>query len=235
VAAGLADDFATTPAADPGHEWVPPQTEASRTVRLGPLPRRADRRTLVVSNPGDREALVDVEVSGASGSFAPADLSQVRVPPGAVVTADLGSSIGREASAVVLRSPVPVTATVRSADAEDISYAAALPVLGGPAAAVLSEDAQAAVVLTSGEGASTATVTAYSSRGDEVDSEELTVPPTATLSWTPRGRAAYVVVTPRGGQVFGGVSLAGESGVTQLPLRPLPVVLTRPAVEPVVR
>jgi hypothetical protein len=235
VAAGLADDFATTPAAEPGHEWVPPQAEASRAVRLGPLPPRADRRTLVLANPGDREALVDVEVSGGSGSFAPADLAQVRVPPGAVVTADIGSAIGRDASAVLLSSPVPVTATVRSALGEDVSYAAAVPVLDGPAAAVLAQDAQASVVLTSGESGGTATVTAYSARGEEVDAEELKVQPTATVAWTPDSKASYVVVTPRGGQVFGGVSLAGDAGVSQVPFRALPVVLTRPAVEPVVR
>lgn len=235
VAAGLADSFATSPAAEPGLEWVPSQAEASRTVRLAPLPRRADRRTLVVTNPGDREALVDVEVSGASGSFAPTDVAQVRVPPGSVVTADLGTAIGRDASAVVLQSPVPVTATVRSTLGADVSYAAAVPVLDGPAAGVLAEGTQAAVLLTAGESGGKATATAYAADGSEVDSAELSVEPTATLAWSPEGRAAYVVVTPRGGRLSGGLDLAGAAGVSQLALRPLPVVLRKPVVVPVVR
>lgn len=235
VVAGLADSFATSPAAEPGLEWVPAQAESSRTLRLAPLARRADRRTLVVTNPGDREALVDVEVSGASGSFAPTDVAQVRVPPGSVVTADLGTAIGRDASAVVLRSPVPVTATVRSALGADVSYAAAVPVLDGPAAGVLAEGTQAAVQLTAGESGGKATATAYAADGAEVDSADLEVEPTATLAWSPQGRVAYIVVTPRGGQLSGGLSMAGDAGVSQLALRPLPVVLRKPVVVPVVR
>jgi hypothetical protein len=235
VVAGLADSFATTPAAEPGLEWVPSQAEASRTVRLAPLPRQADARTLVVTNPGEREALVDVEVSGESGSFAPTDVAQVRVPPGSVVTADLGNAVGRDASAVVLRSPVPVAATVRSSLGADVSYAAAVPVLDGPAAAVLREGVQAAVQLTAGESGGSAVATAYASDGSEVDSAELEVEPTATTAWSPEGRAAYVVVTPRRGQLAGGLSLASGAGVSQLALRPLPVVLREPVVVPVVR
>lgn len=235
VVAGLADELATTPAAAPGIEWVPPQAEASRVVRLAPLPRQADSRTLVIANPGGREALVGLEVSGASGAFAPTEAAQVRVPPGAVMTTDLGAAIGRDASAVLLRSPVPITATVRSSLGDDVSYAAPVPVLNGAAAAVLADNARSDVVLTAGETGAMAAVTAYSARGEELGSKDLKLEPTATLAYNPPGRASYVVVTPRRGQVFGGVSMAGDGGVTQIPLRPLPVVLRRPAVEPVLR
>jgi hypothetical protein len=235
VVAGLADAFATSPAAPPGHEWVPAQGEAARVIRLAPLPRRADRRTLVLANPTDREALVDVEVSGESGAFAPTDVSQVRVPPGSVVTADLGQVVGEDASAVLLASPVPVTATVRSADGADVSYAAAVPVLTGPAAAVLAGGTDAGVHLTAGGDGGTATVTAYTADGTEVDSAQLDLPPTATLAWSPEGAADYVVVAPGEGAVAGGVALAGSAGLSQVPLRPLPVALRQPVVVPVVR
>jgi hypothetical protein len=235
VVAGLADAFAASPAATPGREWVPDQAEAARVVRLAPLPRGADRRTLVLANPTDREALVDVEVSGESGAFAPTEVAQVRVPPGSVVTADLGQVVGEDASAVVLRSPVPVTATVRSDDGADVSYAAAVPLLTGPAAAVLADGTRAGVHLTAGDDGGTATVTAYAADGSEVDSAELEVPPTATVAWTPEGAADYVVVTPREGGLAGGVALAGSAGLSQVALRPLPVTLRQPVVVPVVR
>jgi hypothetical protein len=235
VVAGLADAFATRPGATPGHEWVPAQTETAREVRLAPLPRRADGRTLVVANPNDREALVDVEVSGESGAFAPTDVAQVRVPPESVVTADLGQAVGGDASAVLLRSPVPVTATVRSAAGADVSYAAVAPVLTGPSAAVLVDGSQAGVHLTAGDERATATVTAYADDGSEVESAEVEVPPTATLAWTPEGAAAYVVVTPGEGSVAGGVALAGDAGLSQVPLRPLPIALRQPVVVQVVR
>jgi hypothetical protein len=235
VVAGLADAFATSPAATPGHEWIPAQPETARAVRLAPLPRRADRRTFVVANPTDREALVDVEVSGESGAFAPTDVAQVRVPPGSVVTADLSQVVGDDASALLLRSPVPVAATVRSAAGADVSYAAAVPVLSGPAAAVLTGGTRAGVHLTAGDDGATATATAYAADGSVVDSAELEVAPTATLAWSPEGAAAYVVVTPGEGDVVGGVALAGAAGLSQVPLRPLPVALRQPVVVPVVR
>ena len=46
-----------------------------------------------------------------------------------MVTADLGPAVGKEASAVLLTSPVPLTATVRSTSAADVTYTAAAPLL----------------------------------------------------------------------------------------------------------
>lgn len=235
VAAGLADSFATQPAAEPGREWVPGQLEASRSMTLAPLPRLADRRSLVVANPTDREALVEVRISGESGSFAPTGLEEVRVPPRSVVTEDLGEAVGRASAAVVLRSPVPVTATVRSSRGRDVTYAGAVSVLDGPSAALLEENTAADVQLTAGAAAARARVTAYSASGKEIDSTELKVPATATTAWSPKGKAAYVVVDPVKGDVSGGVSVAGGSGDSQAPLQTLPLRLERPVVVPVVR
>lgn len=235
VVAALADRFATRPAAAQGREWIPVQADAGRQLRLAPLPARADRRTLVVANPTGREALAEVEISTASGAFVPTDVPQLRVPPGTVVTADLGPAVGREAAAVVLDSSVPLTATVRSTRAADVTYAAAAPLLDGPAAAVVADDTAPALQLTAADAGGTADVTTYSAEGDEVDTAELEVEPGTTLSWSPESRAAYLVVTPGRGRLFGGVSLSGAAGVSQVPLRPLPVALRRPVVTPVVR
>ncbi|HEU4512622.1 MAG TPA: DUF5719 family protein [Nocardioidaceae bacterium] len=235
VVAALADGFATRPAAAAGRDWIPVQADASKVLRLSPLPARADRRTLVVANPTAREALADVEISTPSGSFVPTDLPQLRVAPGSVVTADLGPAVGKEAAAVLLDSPVPLTATVRSARAADVTYAAAAPLLDGPSSAVLAEDTTATLQLTAGDAGGTADVTAFSADGDEVETAALEVEPGTTLTWTPEGRAAYLVVSPGRGRLFGGVSLAGAAGLSQVPLRPLPVELRRPVVTPVVR
>ena len=235
VVASLADSFATQPAAAPGRDWIPVQSDASQLLRLSPLPARADRRTLVVANPTDREALADVEVSTGSGAFVPTDVPQLRVPPGTVVTADLGPAVGKEASAVLLTSPVPLTATVRSTRAADVTYTAAAPLLDGPAAAVLADDTVPTLQLTAGDDGGTAKVTAYSAEGEAADTADLEVEPGTTLTWEPEGRAAYLVVAPGRGRLFGGVSLAGAAGVSQVPLRPLPVTLSQPVVVPVVR
>lgn len=235
VVAALADSFATRPASSAGAEWVPAQTEPSRVVRLGPLPRDADRRTLVVGNPAGREALVEVRVAGESGSFTPEGLTQLRVPPGAVVTADLGEVVGEDPAAVVLRSPVRLTATVRTVSGDDVAYAAVAPLLGGPAAALVPRGLAATVTVTAGDQPGTARAVAYSADGEEVDSAQLEVSPTATVSWRPERRPAYVVLTPGTGRLFGGVSLTGDDGVSAVPFRALPTDLRRPAVVPVVR
>jgi hypothetical protein len=235
VVAAMSDSFSAEPGAPEGLEWIPAQEAASRVVRLAPLPRRASRRTLVVANPADREILVSVEVSGPGGAFAPTDAAQVRVPPGAAVSTDLTDAVGREPSAVVLRAPVPVAATLRSVSGEDTSYAAAAPALTGPAAALLAPGGSASVQLTAAGTGAEAALVAYDDAGEQVDSDDLRLEPGATGSWSPKRSAAYVVVTPRAGRLSGGVVTSADGGTTQTALRPLPVEVRRPAVVPIVR
>ncbi len=231
VLAAVADSFATRPGAEPGRAWLPAQSGPGRVLRLGPLPQRADRRTLVVANPGDREALAEVEVAGASGSFVPTGLAQLRVPPGGVVTADLDDVVSAGVAAVVLRSGVRLTATVRSGYGDDVSYATAAPLLGEPAAAPLPDGFRATLQLTAADDAAARAV-AYSADGEEVDSARLEAPAGSTATWRPEG-GAYLVVTPGEGRMSGGVSLSGRAGLAAVTLRPLPVTLRRPVVVPV--
>lgn len=232
VVAALADELATTPAAAPGVEWIPAQAEASRVVRLAPMPERADRRTLVVANPSDREALVGVELAGPGGTFTPEALPQLRVPPGAVVTADVGDVVGRETAGLVLRSSVRLTATVRSTRGQDVAYAAAATALSGPAAVTVPDRTRPTLQLTAGDLGGRAEVTAHAADGEEVDAKVLRLDPAATVTWEPKGDAAYLVVTPVEGRLWGGVSLAGARGLSQVALRPVPTVLRRPVVVP---
>lgn len=233
VVAALSDTLSSGAGVAAGREWIPAQGGPTREVRLTPLPLRADRRTLVVANPSGREALVEVELAGESGTFVPTGLEPLRVPPGAVVTADLAPAVGRDASAVLLHSPVPVTATVRSVSGVDHTYAAAVRPLRRPAAAVLPTST-AALHLTAGDRGGAATVTTYAADGQRLSSAEVTVPAASTFAQAMDPKAASVLVTPSRGRVWGGVTLGGQ-GVSQVLLRPLPVTLRRPPVVPVVR
>lgn len=217
-----------------GVEWLPPQAEVSRRLRLAPLVGRAELRTLVVANPSDREALVEVAVSGRAGSFAPTEGGQVRVPPGAVVTTDLTDTVGRDASALTLRSTTRVAATLRSTGAGDVSYAPAAPVLTGPATAAVPAGARAVLHLSAGAEGASATVSSYATDGSEVGSDTLDLDPGATQRWAPGRGAAYVLVTPGAGWAYGGLVTTGSGGATQARLHPLAVNLRRPAVVPAV-
>lgn len=234
VVAAVSDSFAPGIGAATGVEWIPAQRSAGRIVHLPGLPARADDHTLVLANPSGLETLVDVEVSGETGSFAPAEDAQVRVPPGAVVTTDLSGTVGRDASAVTLRSRVPVTATVRSEVDGDTSYAGGVRWLTGPAVAPVLRGTTTKVQLSAGERAATATATGYDESGKNVGSTTLDIPAGATATWSPRKKAAYVMVTPGEGRILGAVTYAGSGGSSQVSLEPLVLRVERPVVSPAV-
>jgi hypothetical protein len=204
-------------------------------VRLDGLPARGGARTLLVANPSGLEAVVDLRVSGRSGSFAPADLGPVTIAPGALEQIDLDEALpDDEPVALRLRSRVPVVASVRVTDAADHAYAGSVVPLSAPAVAPVPEGAGAAVQVAAGSSPATASVAGYDDAGKRLGGETLTIGPRATLAWAPPRSSAYVVVTPTKGRVSGGVAYAGK-GIAGLPLTSLPIRVQRPAVRPVVR
>lgn len=236
VVAAVADSYASRPSASGGTEWLPAQADARRVLELAPLPTRADARTLLVTNPSEQsEALVELELVGENGTFAPAETSEIRVPPGSVVSTDISKVIAREDVAVRLRSQLAVVATVRSTNATDVAYAGGVRRLTAPAVAPLVDDADSRVLLSAGDEAARATVTTYTADGRQVESAEVAVPATATKGYQPTKRAAYLVVTPQQGAIFGGVSVTGAAGVSQVPLLSLSIRNPQPVVRPVIR
>lgn len=236
VVAAMSDSYAPRLGANRGSEWIPAQASPARTLRLAGLPRKADGHALLVANPTEREALVDVEVSAQNGSFTPTRDGQVRVPPGSVVSTDLTGTLDRGASALRLRSAVPVTATVRSLAGRDTSYAASVPLITGPAAAPVLADARTSVQLSSERQPASADVTAYDGDGTPVDSTTVQVASGATASWSPKAaQADYLVVSPVRGRISGAVSFTGPGGVSQMSLQPLELRVEQPVVRPAFR
>jgi Family of unknown function (DUF5719) len=239
VVAAVDDSFATSATATPGQEWLPGTDRPSRAPELAGVPRGAGSRTLLVANPSDLEAVVDLRVSGSSGTFTPTGLGTISVAPGAIRTVDLTRSVpATEAVAVRLRSRVPVVASVRSVRKGDQSYATAVGPLGGPSAAPLVAGGDATVQLTADDRPSRVEVVAYGSRGRRIDAASVSIAANATRSWSPRRGAAYVLVTPSPGRsngpVSGAVSYAG-GGLAAVPLVALPLRERRPFVQPGLR
>ena len=235
VVASVDDRYATKASATQGQEWLSGTDLPSRTLRLAGVPGKRTAATLLVANPSQLQAVVDVQLAGKSGSFAPSGLDTISVAPGAVETIDLSKVLPKkEPLGLRLRSRVPVVASVRTVAGDDHSYATPVAPLVGPAAAPVVKGADTTVQVTAGAVAAKATVTAYDAKGTEVDSTRLTVDATATATWSPKKRAAYVVVEPDsresgGGTLHGAVTYDG-GGVASVPLTALPLRLERPRV-----
>lgn len=233
VAAAVSDRVADGPAAPDGLEWLPAAEAPARSVRLAGVPAGAPDRTLLVANPSELEALVDVEVSGPRGTFAPVGARTVSVPPGSVVSVDGADLVtGEDATALRVRSQVPVVATLRSGTPADHGYAAAVLPLAEPAVAPVVAGTSGRLQVSAGAGGATVSVAAWSADGQQLDAQRLDIEPAATVEAPVPRRAAYVVLSPVRGNVTGAVTYAGRGGTSVLPLTPLPVRLALPVVAP---
>ena len=84
------------------------------------MPATSGSTRLLVANPSDLEAVVEVRVAGRSGAFAPEGLEPITVAPGTIEQLDLSDVLPKkEAVALRLRSRVPVVASVRVTDGGD--------------------------------------------------------------------------------------------------------------------
>lgn len=213
-----------------GREWLPAATAPSDEVHLAGVPGTAGRRVLLVTNPGEQQALVSLEVLGPDGVFVPLGKEQVSVAPDSIESLDLTEEIGDQPAAVRLVSDVDVTATLRSTTGGDHATAAAVDALSGPAVVTTAGD-RSFLQLSGGDGPSTATVTAYTAAGNRVAARDLAVPPAGLVEWPAPAEAAYAVLVPRTGALFVGVVHRGP-GIAAEPAQILSLTLTRPVVRP---
>jgi hypothetical protein len=205
-------------------------------VRLAGVPARAKSRSLVVANPSDSEALVDLEVAGSRGSFVPSGFETLSVPPGSVRVLDAADLVtGKEATAVLLTSQVPVVAGLRSVGAADHSYAATVQPLTDPAALPVIDGAKGVVQVSAGSGGATVRVEGFDRDGRSTEQQEVSVDPGATATWSPGKGTDYVLVTPERGNAYGAATYSGKAGLTTVPLAVLPLRLQLPGVVPAPR
>ena len=122
-----------------GTDWVPQSGPPAREVVVPGLPQGPGRRTALLTNPGDRDALVSLELTTEDGQYVPEGLGAVAVPAGTSVSVDLSEALARTPAAVRVRSDgAPVLAGASVVDRQDgpvreIAFAAGTPALTGPA------------------------------------------------------------------------------------------------------
>jgi len=233
VSVAASDRYAVGAAAPVGFEWVGDALRPSRVVRLAGIPAAATSRTLVVGNPSDSEALVEVEVAGSDGSFVPTELEEISITPGTVETVSLDDVLpDDEAVAIRLRAQVPVLASLRAATRRDVTYADMAGLLVGPAAVPILPRTRSTLQLTAGETDALVRVEGFDASGESTGDEEVEVPATATATWRPARGTAYAVVAPVEGAVFGAAVYDGATGLATLTLRSLPIRVRLPEVVP---
>jgi hypothetical protein len=231
VEAAVSDSYAADPAAPTGTDWLPDQRLPSRVVRIAPTPGRSRQQTLLLANPSPLTALIDIRVEGKNGVFAPTENAQIQVAPNSTRSVDIGRALRHGAAGLLLRSPVPVLAAVRSVVSGDTVYAGAVRPLENPGAAAWLPAMHPQLLLTAGALPATASVAAFDRSGHQVGATQLQVTAGSTTSWRPPARAEYLTVTPSQGAVQGAVVLSGR-GAAELPLHGVPIRVERPAVVP---
>lgn len=142
-----------------GVDYVPPAAAPARSLVIPGLPAGTGRRELTVLVPGANDAMVQVEVMGKNGSFAPRGADVVEVSAGAIKAVDLTSAIDGEAVSLRLTSNVPITAGAffrlsQRAKDPDFAWTSATPALvgaGGVASSVVGDGWSASVMIAAPE------------------------------------------------------------------------------------
>ena len=228
VVAAVADSWGS------GREWLPPSAPPGRGAVLPGGVVAGGRATLLVTNPADVQATVEVEVLGPNGAFVPVGVEPVSVDPGAVASVDLAAALG-DAVAVRATSDLPVVAALRTVQRGDHAVAPAGTPLPLDTPAVLVPAGRRSVVrLAAGSEGAEVEVVERSARGRVLTEDVATVRPDGSLEQVLGSRTASVTVVARSGELYAAAGHAG-AGVAVQPAPPVPWAVVRPVVRPVVR
>jgi hypothetical protein len=228
VVASVADTLRGGPT--PGVEWLQPGTSPAPDVDLVGIPAGGDRKLLLVTNPGESQAVVGVQVLNTHGAFVPLGAEELSVPPDGVTRVDLTHALRDGASTVRLHADVPVTGVVRTTRGADQSDSVVAAALQGPA--ILPVNGAGTVVqLSSGEDAAEAVLGAWSADGRRLGRRRILVPSSRLATWAVPAGAAYVVVEPTSGDLRVAGSHSGP-GIATSAATPLLLTVTRPVVGP---
>ncbi len=236
LSATVLDRFTSAPS---GSEVIGSAQAPRREQVVGATDTGADGRQLMLLNPGDQTARVDVESFGADGTFPVEDLQELVVEPGAYLEVDVPSSVGSGPRAFRVVGDQPVAAGLRARSNDgDYAVAETTPALDG--SAIVPVDLGSGVrapqlLLTAPDDAAAVDVEVFDAQMTSLGSTTVDVDAGTTrgVRAVPEGTsdAAYVVV--RGsGDVVATASYTGGDRVSSLAVVPAPVSVPAPAVRP---
>jgi Family of unknown function (DUF5719) len=249
VAAQVLDYWSATLAAA-GTEWIPTSQPPDTSITVTPAIGDAESQELILGNPGDRTAAVDIQVVGPNGTFPIKDFDRASVGQGGVEVVPIPESVSGETSAIRLESDQPLVASVRSTSGgspADVAYGTSPPTVKDPAIAPVGltsvDPSGVSLAITSADPNTEATVSveAMAQDGSSLDEKTLTVPAGRTVSWRTSkladlgikaSKVAYLVVDPTSGAVRGAVVYEADDAWSSLPLQSASTYAVAPGVYP---
>lgn len=234
VAATYTDKLAADHAA--GSDWVAASSPPATHLVVNAGHDGAGDKTLVITNPGDREALVQGTLLDSGGPFVPSQLAELRVGPGQVLVTDITGIAQDQSAAVSLTSSAPIVAGLVDSAVKpaDFSTTGSSPPLTTPAVVPLIVGTTLKLAFSSSvRSGGKVVIDAFDDRGGTVSSQPLNLRGLTTQTWrAPTGRdVSYLRVSVAVEADIRAVALyAGKQGIAALPVLSAETTVTLPQV-----
>ena len=237
VMAAMVEDSSTATFA--GTEAIGAAQPPSRDQVVAGVDGQKRGKKLLLLNPGNQTARVDVTTYSADGPVADADLQGIEVKAGRYLTVDVPGTVGAGQHALRVTSDRAIVASARvSPDVKDFMLAESAPLLDGPAVVPvdLGVASPARLILTALDDAASVDVVAYDAKMHEIGRTTVDIAARSTLSTKVSdikadGDIAYLTVDADGDAV-GAVTYTAGSRSSSLALRSAPTSIDVPVVLP---
>jgi hypothetical protein len=211
-------------------DWLAPQAvPATDAVLLG-LVGGIGEHQLILSNPAEEQARVEVKVIGSDSTFLPVGQKEISVPPQSTVVVDLADTVrtatAKQEAGLQITSTIPVTAGLRSVTGKPVDLSHAVSAVAVSRSATLLPPGRATLVLAAPNESGSATVTSYDVVGKELASTRVAVKRLTSTSLLLPQKASLVVVKAVGPALPGAIRVVGTKGAMVLQLTEL--ALTAP-------
>ena len=214
-----------------GSDWIPPTTAPATELVLPGVVAGAGVRELVLTNPGDRTASVEVELLGETGPAALPGTENLELAAGVTRSVELSPGLAGQVAGLRVTAEQPIVAAVRqtsSADpaTQDPAWTAALPAIDEGGVWPVPAGARATVTLllsNPSENDAEATVTLGNELGGAGDTVTQRVPAGSTVVVAvPAAKTPWVRVVAAGTGLRGSLQVTERlGGVESLALVPL--------------
>jgi hypothetical protein len=247
VAAQVLDYWSAT-LSPAGTEWLPTSQPPGTSLTVTPAIEDAGSQDLILGNPGDRTAAVDIQVVGPNGTYPVQDFERASVEQGGVEVVSIPKSVSEDTAAIRLKADQPIVASIRSTSdgsPADIAYGTSAPEVRDPAVVPVDltsidpSGVSLAVTSADAEAEATLSIEAMAEDGSSLDQQSLTVPAGRTMSWrtgkdlaTKANKVAYLVVTLTSGAIRAAVIYEAAGAWSSLPVQSASTYVVAPGVYP---